>query len=156
MRSVIQRYLNEIQEATTKPGIYAYRGQPNSDCPLHSAATRRLIKSIGDDVVNDVGFAQVYIDYHRETLVNPARTRGFGVETGREISDLQLLAKLQHFGAATGLLDFTWNPLVALWFACSQSDADGKLFVLNTNDPIQVAKLQSGLGTSDHRCCIFA
>ena len=45
---------------------------------------------------------------------------GLGVEDGREVSDLQLLAKLQHFGAATGRLDFTWSPLVALWFASDE------------------------------------
>ena len=80
------------------------------------------------------------MDYHRQTLVDTARTRGFGVEAGREITDLQLLAKLQHFGAATGLLDFTWSPLVALWFASQDFDSDGKLFVLNVH-PIQVAKV---------------
>ena len=93
--------------------------------------------------MNDPSFSKVYADYHRSTLVDTARTRGFGVESGRDISDLQLLAKLQHFGAATGLLDFTWSPLIALWFASRDSDSDAKLFVVNVNDPIQVAKVPS-------------
>ena len=63
------------------------------------------------------------------------------MELGRDLSDLQLLAKLQHLGAATGLLDFSWNPLVGLWFACEEPDAEGKLFVINLNDPIQVAMI---------------
>lgn len=57
---------------------------------------------------------------------------------------MELLAKLQHFGAATGLIDFTWNSLVALWFACSAGredghwdKCDGKVFVINLNDPTQ-------------------
>ena len=57
------------------------------------------------------------------------------------MSDIELLAKLQHFGAATGLLDFTWNPLVALWFACDDITVDGKLYVVNTNDPLAVSRL---------------
>ena len=61
------------------------------------------------------------------------------MELGRELSDLQLLAKLQHLRAATGLLDFSRNPLVGLWFACEEPDAEGNLFVINLNDPIQVA-----------------
>ena len=143
MASVLEKYLQQTRDATSKPGIYAYRGQSKGEWPLHSAATRRLTKSLGDSSLNAPEFPTVYIDYHRETLVDPARTRGFGVDAGRDISDLQLLATLQHFGAATGLLDFTWSPLIALWFACRESDSDGKLFVVNTNDPINVAKLPS-------------
>ena len=137
----LENYLRQIKDATSKPGVYAYRGQSRAEWPLHSAATRRLTNSLGDGALNAPWFTKVYIDYHRETLVDAARTRGFGVESGRDIPDLQLLAKLQHFGAATGLLDFTWSPLIALWFASRESDSDGKLFVVNANDPIHVAKL---------------
>ena len=56
---------------------------------------------------------------------------------------MQLLAKLQHLGAATGLLDFSWNPLVGLWFACEDPGVDGKLFAINLNDPIQVAMVSN-------------
>lgn len=145
MTSVLEKYLQQIRDATSKPGVYAYRGQSRAEWALHSAATRRLSKSLGNNILNVPDFSKVYIDYHRQTLLDAARTRGFGVESGRDISNLQLLSKLQHFGAATGLLDFTWSPLIALWFASRESNFDGKLFVLNVNDPIQVAKVTSDL-----------
>ena len=143
MSSTIDKYLVQIQDATKSVGIYAYRGQEDSEWRLHSGATRRLIEEHGCDIVHDPEFAQLFINYHRETLLEPARTRGFGSELGRPLSDLQLLAKLQHFGAMTGLLDFTWSPLFALWIAGQNPVHDGKLFVINTNDPIRVARIPS-------------
>ena len=143
MINVINKYLSKILEITHATGIYAYRGQQDSRWVLHSAATRRLIGEHGCDIVAEPDFAQLYINYHLDTLIEPARTRGFGSQSGHRLPDLQLLAKLQHFGAATGLLDFTWSPLVALWFACEEATCNGKLYAINTNDPIRVARVSS-------------
>lgn len=141
--STIDKYLVQILDITQASGIHAYRGQRDSLWALHSAATRRLIEEHGGDIVRDADFPQLYINYHRQTLIEPAHTRGFGSEAGRRLSDVELLAKLQHFGAATGLLDFSWSPLVALWFASEDLTCDGKLFVVDTNDAIGVARVPS-------------
>ena len=141
---MIERYLDKIREATLKPGVYAYRGQADSSWSLRSGATRRMIGEAGDEIQSELRFPQMYVSYHLDTLLEPARTQGFGIEEVRSISDLQLLAKLQHFGAATGLLDFTWDPLIALWFACQGAPCrDGKLYVVNTNDTIHFARISN-------------
>ena len=146
MALAIEKYLAQIQDLSKAPGVYAYRGQHDSQWSLYSAATRRLIEEHGEGIVADPEFQQLYIDYHREVLIEPARTRGFGSEPGRRLTDVELLAKLQHFGAATGLLDFSWSPLVALWFASEDPTCDGRLFLVDTNDPIGVARVPSEEG----------
>src|SRR5664280_266101 len=58
-------------------------------------------------------------------------------DTGGRLSALPLLAVLQHFGAPTRLIDFTFNPLVALCFAVEQTAAqraagtDGRVFAVD-------------------------
>ncbi|MCL2528788.1 MAG: FRG domain-containing protein [Coriobacteriia bacterium] len=48
--------------------------------------------------------------------------------------DFPLLQYAQHYGVPTRLLDFTDNPLVALFFCCeSKSETDGALWVINTS-----------------------
>jgi len=46
------------------------------------------------------------------------------------ISEFGVLAKMQHYGLPTRLLDVTSNPLAALYFAClSPEDKDGTVFI---------------------------
>ena len=145
-----EKYLSQL---STLRGRCAFRGQANSTWKLHAAATRRLIQHWDGDesIIHTPGFPRLYATYHHEVLIEPSRTNGFDIAQGHRISDLQLLAKLQHFGAATGLLDFTWNPLIALWFACAtaardSNACDGKVFVVDLNDPIKFQRVGSDEG----------
>ena len=150
MTENIKSFLSRLGEMRAG---YAFRGQENKKWELESSALRRIAQLMLDQPVLDSrNFNRVLIAYHQEELLYPARTAGFGIDDGRELSDLELLAKLQHFGAATALLDFTWNPLVALWFACQPTkelicvpkddgtcerkfqESSGMVFAVNLND----------------------
>ena len=143
MTLIDEKYLSKIKEF---PSGCAFRGQAVSNWKLHSGATRRLIKHYHGNITQASDFSRIYANYHSNILIKPARTHGFDIDDGYQISDLQLLAKLQHFEAATGLLDFTWNPLVALWFACKDNEnCDGKVFVINLRDPVKFQQVPNAI-----------
>lgn len=49
------------------------------------------------------------------------------------LADFDILAKMQHYGLPTRLLDFSINPLVALYFACeSKTTKNGRILCHNT------------------------
>ena len=120
-------------EIMTRP---VFRGQADADWQPQSGAVRRLKEAYGEDFPVDVSELQrLVVQYHRDQLIMPME-----VIDGSVLSDLQRLSVLQHQGAATGLLDFTEYPLIALWFACNDlPDKDAKIFVLDIGDP-QVAR----------------
>ena len=72
-----------------------------------------------------------------EGMVEQARQRGYARDKAGELKDLQIMANLQHAGAATCLVDFTKSPMVALWFACrpSKDETDGKIIAVVGKPP---------------------
>jgi hypothetical protein len=58
-----------------------------------------------------------------------------------EISDWDLMVMAQHFGMKTRLLDWTSNPLAALWFGCSDyRKGDCFVYVLVADEFLSTSK----------------
>jgi FRG domain len=62
---------------------------------------------------------------------------------GTQFDEWDWLVYAQHFGMKTRLLDWTSNPLTALWFACSnefKKDADSVVYILKNAENFQFDK----------------
>ena len=111
-------------------GQYLFRGVSKHTYKIEASAYRRLPEA---DRNNPTRLLKI----NRE-LIDKARLLGHDQKDGHYLSDLELLAELQHFGAATCLVDFTRSAQIALWFACQQSssgEANGKVFAMRSDDP---------------------
>lgn len=57
-------------------------------------------------------------------LLNELKRRSKTLITNQDFDDWDWLVYAQHFGLKTRLLDWSSNPLTALWFACSNLNKD--------------------------------
>lgn len=100
-----------------------WRGQGNINWQVHSSGYRRVLPK------NDRALAA-----YEDRLLKQATHKGYRFLNGRELTDMELLARLQHHGAATRLIDASRNALVALWFCCvSEPRETGVLIGVHTN-----------------------
>ena len=126
-------------------GEYLFRGVSKDCYKIEASACRRLPEGERD---NPARLLKV-----NQELIEKAKGRGHDRKNGQKLSDLELLAELQHFGAATCLIDFSRNALVALWFACQQSSNEnqknGKVFVVRGDDPARFKTVTPDLTEKD-------
>ena len=111
-------------------GQYLFRGVSKDTYPIEASVYRRLLEK-------ERNKPNKLLKINRE-LIDKARLLGHDQKNGHYLSDLELLAELQHFGAATCLIDFTRSAQIALWFACQQSstgETNGKVVAVRSDDP---------------------
>jgi hypothetical protein len=107
---------------------YVWRGCTDRSYRIRSSLFRTIIDE-SESIPTELEVRQRELAILRE-----AREWGLAVEMGPLASDLYLLAHLQHHGIATRLLDVTYNPMTALWFACEGGDDAGVLFAFDVTD----------------------
>ena len=125
----LTEFIKWAQEVGGRNVLYRGLASDEHDYKLSASLHRRMARS-EEKTIQQSRFARA----SRE-LVNQAKMEGHDREIGEQATDLDILAQLQHYGAATCLIDFTKNPLVALWFACqSPNNKNGKSVAINTAD----------------------
>lgn len=108
---------------------FAWRGVTNSTWAFHSSLYRRLVVSGSPPPAEDRMLAR------EGSVLKQAHRWGLHREVGGRLSVLEQLAMMQHFGAPTRLIDVSFNPLIAAWFAVQEDkkheSCDGRLFAVD-------------------------
>lgn len=111
-----------------------WRGVSDARWGLYSSLYRRLKKTKAKVQESDMVAAEVH-------LLKRARSEW----RFDEMSSLEILAHVQHYGGATRLLDVTENPLIASWFAVEElfnddgqatPDVDSRVYCFYVGDYI--------------------
>jgi len=120
-----------------------------------SRTTDDLVPSISRTRYDD----RPYSLLAEKVVLSLVKNEGLAFRISETLSDIDLLALAQHFGAPTRLLDWTKNPLVALYFATfsgkfvdDQHDGIVYVYKAETDDFIRT-KVE--LNTSDNQAPMF-
>lgn len=117
-----------VPDAYARSATIVYRGVANLGWPLDTAIYRRVSRSRRQPA------GEPEIAAEERELLHGARRLRLDRSDGFEMTDLELLAVLQHQGAATRLLDVSFNAMISLWFATedrTQEEFDAGLFAFD-------------------------
>src|SRR4051794_25173892 len=103
---------------------WAFRGERDERWPLYSSLSRYL-QNFG---VDRAAWPQ---QEGRILRVFKRKAHQFLTQPPEPDDDFQWLGLMQHYGAPTRLIDFTWSPYVAAFFALERTLTDGVVWAMN-------------------------
>ncbi len=111
-----------------KPG-YMYRGVSDISYPLIPKVAR------------DWRLPLEFLQTAEKSMLNHFKIRGIPYAQVRPATDLEWLALAQYYGMPTRFMDWTKNPLIALYFACNKNQGvSGAVYVANAGESLDDSK----------------
>jgi FRG domain len=120
---------NELRDVLEElsAGGWTFRGQADATWPLETSLTRYLRTYVGRSRNWPGGEARALRIFQRTAHLLLPRTPA-------EDETLEWLAHMQHHGAPTRLLDFTFSPYVAAFFALERATTHAAIWTIFPND----------------------
>ena len=108
-----------------------FRGENQQYGKVSSKLYRQYLE--GKNAIKNENFSILTVE---KDLIEKARTHILGGD------NIEILTELQHYGGKTALIDFTYNMLIALFFACDgEFGKDGRIIVFDKNKATQKTEI---------------
>jgi hypothetical protein len=144
---------DEYVSWVTRPPFtgWAFRGHANADYPLTSTLTRVLVE-------RRIKPRLWRRQEERILRIFKRKAHHFLERTPAEDEEFEWFALMQHHGSPTRLLDFTWSPYVAAFFALEATlpsevhgPMDAAVWAIDPNAPGFISFAKSLLGTMENK-----
>lgn len=135
--SALKRYL----ESMALRG-WLFRGQEDASWPLKSSLTRELERR---------GIPKRWWRTQEERTIRIFRRKAHLLLPRTPADLFEWLALMQHHGAPTRLLDFTWSPHVAAFFALDRAVAKAAIWALKTST---IPRAEDPPSSEDHTAVV--
>ncbi len=121
---VIKKWSEYLELVRDELKSCCFRGQADASWPVTSSVTRYLQRT------GVLGESWLYQEW-RSVEKFQARAHHYLKHLPADDDFLSWLALMQHHGAPTRLIDFTWSPYVAAFFALESTTGDAAVWALD-------------------------
>ena len=130
---ILDSYKEQFSQTYRNSG-FVFRGMGNASWQLIPGMFREYSEKQICATMPGISYkGRIYSAHEYEILAHFKKEASGLLTHVPQTDDFTWLQYAQHYGVPTRLLDFTSNPLVAMYFCCqSESKGDGAIWIVNT------------------------